>query len=72
MPVFRLVFSLVVTASLGGAALIYLEGRIGQQRILVQDEWLSSPDQPQAYRGYGDSAGASADTIRIALADSAR
>ncbi|HEX6434362.1 MAG TPA: hypothetical protein VFZ87_08955 [Gemmatimonadales bacterium] len=68
MRVLSLVFSLVATLSLGGAALFYLEGRIGQHRIQVQDEWLSSPEQ-QAYRAYGDSD--QPDTTRIALGDSA-
>ncbi|HET6837294.1 MAG TPA: hypothetical protein VFH24_04570 [Gemmatimonadales bacterium] len=71
MRVLSLVFSLVVTLSLGGAALIYLEDRIGQHRIQVQDEWLSSPDQQQAYRSYGDER-ANPDSGLIALADSAR
>ena len=69
MRVLSLVFSLVVTLSLGGAALFYLEGRIGQHRIAVQDEWLSSSEQ-QAYQAYGDSD--LPDTTRIARGDSVR
>jgi hypothetical protein len=69
MRLVSLVFSLVVTVSLAGAALTYLESRIGQHRIPVQDEWLSSPEQ-QAYQAYGDSE--LPDTIQIALQDSIR
>jgi hypothetical protein len=64
-----LVFSIVVTVSLGGAALAYLENRIGQHRIPVQDEWLSAPEQ-QAFKAYGDSE--KPDTTWIALQDSIR
>ena len=70
MRVLSLVFSFVVTVLLAGGALIYLEGRIGQQRILVQDEWLSSADQQQAYRSYGGPE--EPDTTRIGLRDSIR
>lgn len=69
MRVLTVVFSLVVTVSLAGAALFYLGERIGQHRIQVQDEWLSSSDQP-AYRGYGVPE--MPDTARVAVADSAR
>jgi hypothetical protein len=69
MRVLTLVFSLVVTVSVGAAALFYLEERIGQHRIQVQDEWLSSSDQP-AYRSYGEPE--IPDTARVAVADSAR
>lgn len=69
MRVLTVVFSLVVTVSLAGAALFYLGERIGQHRIQVQDEWLSSSDQP-AYRGYGVPE--MPDTARVIVADSAR
>lgn len=69
MRVLSVVFSLFVTVSLAGAAWFYLEERIGQQRIVVQDEWLSSSDRP-AYRSYGGPE--VPDTARVALADSAR
>jgi hypothetical protein len=45
MRILSLVFSFLLTVSLAAVALTYLEGRIGQHRIYVQDEWLSSPDQ---------------------------
>lgn len=69
MRVLTVVFSLVVTVSLAGAALFYLGERIGQHRIQVQDEWLSSSDQP-AYRSYGVPE--MPDTARVIVADSAR
>jgi hypothetical protein len=47
-----LVVSFLVAVSVIGMALAYVETRIGEQRIVVQDGWLSS-DQPVAYRGYG-------------------
>jgi hypothetical protein len=56
MRIVSLVFSFLVTVSLATAALTYLERRIGQQRIYVQDAWLSSPDQK-----------ALPDTARIAM-----
>jgi hypothetical protein len=63
MRILSLVFSLVVTVSLAAAALIYLENRVGQQRIYVQDEWLSTSDQ-QAYRSYGELGNSESDTTR--------
>lgn len=68
MRILSLVFSLVVAISLLAMALIYLGERVGQQRIYVQDEWLSS-DDVQAYRGYGDLERIDPDTARIALGD---
>jgi len=56
MRILSLVFSFLVTVSLAAVALTYLEGRIGQHRIYVQDEWLSSSDQS-----------AFPDTARIAI-----
>jgi hypothetical protein len=44
MRIASLVFSFVVTVSMLLAGLIYLEGRIGEQRIQVQDAWLASSD----------------------------
>jgi hypothetical protein len=52
MRILSLVFSFLLTASLAAVALTYLESRIGQHRIYVQDEWLSSPDQ----KAYPDTA----------------
>jgi hypothetical protein len=54
MRILSLVFSFLFAVTLAAAALVYLERRIGQQRIYVQNEWLSSPEQQQAYRSYGD------------------
>jgi hypothetical protein len=42
MRILSLVFSFLITALLATLALAYLEHRVGQQRIYVQDEWLSS------------------------------
>jgi hypothetical protein len=63
MRILSLVFSFLLAVSLAAVALIYLERRVGQQRIYVQDDWVSSPDQ-EAYHSYGylgytnpDSAG---------------
>jgi len=41
-----LILSFLVTVSVAGVALIYLEERVGQHRIQVQAEWLgsTSPD----------------------------
>ena len=57
MRVLSLVFSLLFTLLLGTLVLTYLERRVGEQRIYVQEAWLSAPDQ-QAYHSYGqvDSA----------------
>lgn len=68
MRILSLVFSLVVAISLMAMALIYLGERVGQQRIYVQDEWLSS-DDVQAYRAYGDPKQTSPDTAKVALGD---
>jgi hypothetical protein len=57
MRILSLVFSFLFTVSLGTVALVYLEDRIGQNRIQVQNQWRSSSDQ-------------SSDTTRIALGDS--
>ncbi|HEY9015451.1 MAG TPA: hypothetical protein VIM84_10365 [Gemmatimonadales bacterium] len=46
-----LVVSFLLAVSAVGAALAYLEIRMGEQRIVVQDEWLSS-GEPVAYRAY--------------------
>jgi hypothetical protein len=58
MRVLSLVFSFLVMASLAAAALTYLERRVGQQKIQVQDEWLSSSEEPAdqaaAYHSYGE------------------
>jgi hypothetical protein len=51
MRILSLVFSFLVTVSLVTVALTYLERRVGQHRIYVQDDWLSSSDQ----KSYQDS-----------------
>jgi hypothetical protein len=71
MRILSLYLSFLITVSLATAALTYLADRIGQQRIYVQDEWLSSPDQT-AYRSYGALENTSRDTARVAFADSSR
>jgi hypothetical protein len=57
MRILSLVISFLVMVSLAGATLFYLEQRVGQSRIQVQDEWLSSVDElaPEApaYQSYG-------------------
>jgi hypothetical protein len=44
MRILSLVVSFLVMVSLATATLFYLEQRVGQSRIQVQAEWLSSPD----------------------------
>jgi hypothetical protein len=57
MRVLSLVVSFLVMFSLATATLFYLEQRVGQSRIQVRNEWLSSADQPvaepAAYKSYG-------------------
>jgi hypothetical protein len=69
MRILSLVFSFLVTVLVAAVALTYLEGRIGQHRIYVQDEWLSATDQ-QAYHGYGQLANTDQDTTWVAIGDS--
>jgi hypothetical protein len=69
MRMLSLVFSFLITVSLAIVALVYLEDRIGQHRIYVQDEWLSATDQ-QAYHGYGQLANTDQDTTWVATGDS--
>ena len=44
MRILSLVVSFLVMVSLVSATLFYLEQRVGQSRIPVQAEWLSTPD----------------------------
>jgi hypothetical protein len=44
MRLLSLVLSFLLTVSLVTAGLAYLEQRVGEHRIHVQDEWLSSSD----------------------------
>ena len=57
MRILSLVVSFLIIASLATATLLYLEERVGQSRIQVQDEWLTSADEPAsepaAYQSYG-------------------
>ena len=39
-----LAFSFLVAVTLAAVVLLYLERRIGEHRIYVQDEWLASAD----------------------------
>jgi hypothetical protein len=57
MRYLSVVISFLVMASLATATVFYLEQRVGQNRIEVQDEWLSageSVSDPAAYRSYGE------------------
>ena len=42
MRTLSLVFSFILTASLVILGLAFLEDQVGQQRVIVKDEWLSS------------------------------
>jgi uncharacterized membrane protein len=58
MRILSLVVSFLVMVSLATATLFYVEQRVGQSRVQVQQEWLTSADepaldQPAAYRRYG-------------------
>jgi hypothetical protein len=71
MRILSVVFSFLMAASLAAVALIYLEHRIGQHCIYVQDDGLFSSDQP-AYYSYGHLGNTNPDTARSGSADSAR
>jgi hypothetical protein len=60
MRILSVVLSLLVTASLAFVAVSYLEERVGQTRIAVQDSWTGA-DEPQGYQGYGQTASVVAD-----------
>jgi hypothetical protein len=68
MRILSVVLSLVLAVSLAGAGLTYLAHRIGEQRIAVQDSWISSPEE-KGYRAYGDVPGSELDSIAIDAAD---
>ena len=68
MRVLSLVFSFLVTVSLATVALSYLERRVGEHRIYVQDDWVSSPD-PEPYRSYSYLANTISDTTVSAAID---
>jgi|tagenome__1003787_1003787.scaffolds.fasta_scaffold12273629_1 hypothetical protein len=44
MRLLSLVLSFLLTVSLVTAGLVYLEQHVGEHRIQVQDQWLSSGD----------------------------
>lgn len=44
MRLLSLVFSFLITVTVVLASLIYLEQRVGEQRIYVQENWQSSAD----------------------------
>ena len=52
----------------GRGGLTYLAHRIGEQRITVQDSWISSGEE-KGYRAYGDVAGSELDSIATDAAD---
>ncbi len=68
MRILSVVLSFVVAVLLAGAGLTYLAHRIGEQRIAVQDSWISSGEE-KGYRAYGDAAGSQLDSIAIDAAD---
>ena len=45
MRILSVVLSFAVAMSLAGAGLTYLVNRIGEQRIVVQDSWISSGEE---------------------------
>jgi hypothetical protein len=45
MRILSVVLSFAVAMSLAGAGLTYLVNRIGEQRIQVQDSWISSGEE---------------------------
>lgn len=47
MRLLSLVLSFLITVTVALAGLIYLEQRVGEHRIYVQDAWLSSADSLQ-------------------------
>lgn len=58
MRILSLVVSFLVMATLATATVFYMEERVGQSRIQVQEEWLTSAEEPvsepAAYKGYGE------------------
>jgi hypothetical protein len=65
MRLFSLCISFVLTVSLATVALAYIEQRVGQQRIAVQDGWTNS-DEPAGYRAYGSATTAEQDSLSLA------
>lgn len=61
----EVVLSLAVALSLTGAALIYLPGYVGQQRIYVQERWISSSDSA-SYQDSGYLVHTVSDTAGVA------
>ena len=50
-----LIFSFLATAVLATLVFNYVAGRVGQRRTYVQESWISSSEEPAAYRGYGET-----------------
>jgi hypothetical protein len=63
MRILSVVLSFVVAMSLAGAGLTYLVNRIGEQRIKVQDSWISSGEE-KGYQAYGVDV-AAGDTLVV-------
>jgi len=68
MRILSVALSFALAVSLAGAGLTYLAHRIGEQRIAVQDSWISSGEE-KGYRAYGEVAGFELDSIAIDAAD---
>ncbi len=68
MRILTLAFSFLVTATLATAAFAYVSERVGQNRIEVQDGWISS-SEPVAYQAYGQADTTDLDTLANAVAD---
>ena len=68
MRLLTLPFSFLLTATLATAALGYVSERVGQNRIVVQDSWISS-SEPVAYRAYGQADTTDLDSLANAVAD---
>jgi hypothetical protein len=62
-----LVFGLLATLSVTAAALAYVPGYVGQQRIYVHG-WRSSPDH-KPYHSYGYTGNTNPDTARTATGE---
>ena len=68
MRMLTLAFSFLFTATLATAALAYVSERVGQNRIEVQDGWISS-SEPQAYQSYSQAETTDVDTLANVVAD---
>ena len=68
MRILSVVLSFVVAMSLAGAGLSYLVNRIGEQRIRVQDSWISTGEET-GYRAYGVAAVNADSNLIVAAGD---